>query len=367
MVSASPTSAWPQPVEPWPRDLAVRLVGVPLLGLVIPSLTHLFGPLDARSTMYWVGRAWFILLSALVWQGNRALLVRLRRRYDWSDRRTRKVLAHLAANVLYTAPLSVGMLVAWRVASGVAEVDARIIALTTGVIVAVVVIITHVYETVYLIHQRESDALTLARHERARAVAELQALRTQIDPHFLFNCLNGLIHLIPRDPARAAEFTARLSDVYRYLLSNRDHDLVPLADELAFAERYVGLLRVRFGEGLRLRIEAQPEAVTARILPVSLQVLLENAVKHNLADPVGTFEVTVSAGTGEVAVVNPILGRGRIPASSGLGLANLDERCRLVTGRGLTIRAEEGTFTVILPLADGPAEGPPVAPAAGEA
>jgi len=344
-------SALPRPAEPWPRDLAVRLVGVPLLGIVIPSLTDLLGPLGPRSGMYWAGRLWFILLSALVWQGNRTLLVLLRRRYDWSGRRWRKVLAHVAANVLYTAPLSVGMLAAWRLASGITEVDARTIALTTGVIVAAVVIITHVYETVYLIHQRESDALAMARHERARAVAELAALRTQIDPHFLFNCLNGLAHLIPRDPRRAVEFTERLSDVYRYILSNRHQDLVPLAEELAFAERYVCLLRVRFGDRLRLRTLVDAQAGSARILPVSLQVLLENAVKHNLGDSPSAFEVTVRAEGDEVVVENPVLGVSRSGPSSGLGLANLDERCRLVTGRGLSIREDGRTFAVALPLA----------------
>jgi LytS/YehU family sensor histidine kinase len=190
----------------------------------------------------------------------------------------------------------------------------------------------------------------VAHLDRARAEAELAALKSQIDPHFLFNGLNSLAYLIPREPARAVEFTKRLSDVYRYILLNRERDLVPLREELAFALRYVGLLRIRFGERVHLRAAEILDQEAWSIPPVSLQVLLENAVKHNAIDAEAPLEIRIARGPSGIEVSNSVRRPRIVRPSPRVGLANLDERCRRITGHGIEVRAEEGRFTVVLPL-----------------
>jgi sensor histidine kinase YesM len=343
-MSASPaTPEGPNPEETAPKreegelkDLGIRLVGIPFFGVVIPNLTGLFGPIGPREPAYWAGYAWFVLLSGLIWQGNRLFLV--------------QVSLLLFANVFWTAPLTVAMLVLWYRFSPLGDVDwaaVRVVALAN---VVCVVFITHVYETVYLIQQREDDLVAVARLDRARAEAELLALKSQVDPHFLFNSLAALAHLIPRDPRRAVAFTEGLAETYRYILANRQRDLVPLAEEMRFLEAYGELLRLRFGDAVRVSGDGLGDADGFLVPPISLQVLLENVVKHNAFGPRTPLEVSVRREGDLLLVANGIRAKTSARPSSRIGLRNLDERCRRITGRGLEIRNGDGTFSVSLPL-----------------
>ena len=333
------------------RDGRVRLLGVPFFGTIIPNATGLFGPLGPRDPAYWLGYAWFVLLAFVVWQGNRWLLIRQRRHFDWFRNPARKVAALLFASVFYTAPVTAAMLWLWYLAAPLPAVDWFAIRLVAGVNVVCVVFITHVYETAYLIQQRESDLLAVERLDRARAEAELQALRTQVDPHFLFNSLNTLAHFVDHDPRRARQFTEGLAEVYRYLLRNRERDLVPLADELAFAGRYVELVRLRFGDALRLEVEADG-AASALLPPMALQVLLENVVKHNEVGPGAPLPVRVRRRGDSLEVANGRRPKREAPRSSGLGLANLAERALRTSGRPLEVVEEAEEFRVLVPLVE---------------
>jgi len=331
-------------------DRGARLVGIPFVGLAITYLSGVLGPLGPRSGLYWAGCVWFVLLSAILWHANRFFLIRLRRRFDWLEHPWHKLFFLLAANVLSTAPLSVLMLLAWYGFAGL-ETDWHTLSVTTLVIVTSVVFVTHVYETVFLIRQRERDLLAVERLERARAEAELQALKSQVDPHFLFNALTSLAFLIPREPPRAVEFAERLGEVYRYILTNRERNLVPLGEELRFAESYADLLRLRFGDAVRLHRDGEADLESLLVVPVSLQVLLENAVKHNAPSAETPLVIRLALAEDRIEVSNRRRSEpSAAPPSLKLGLANLDDRCRRTVGRGLDVRADEETFTVALPL-----------------
>jgi hypothetical protein len=335
------------------HDGRIRALGIPFFGTVIPNATGLFGPLGPSAAAYWLGYAWFILLAALIWHGNRYFLIQQRRYYDWFDHPVRKVSLLLFANVFWTAPLTAAMIAAWYRLAGFPAVDWSALRLVVLVNVVCVVFVTHVYETVYLIQQREGDLVAVARLEQARSEAELQALKAQIDPHFLFNSLNVLSHLIPRDPARAVLFSEGLAETYRYILASRQRDLVPLAEELAFVEAYVGLLRLRFGAavGLDAGELAAAGAPSAHLVPpISLQLLVENAVKHNALDAPEPLVVRLELDGDRVRVSNPLRPKSSARPSARVGLRNLDARCRRVLGRGLELRREEGRFVVAIPL-----------------
>lgn len=133
--------------------------------------------------------------------------------------------------------------------------------------------VSHAYETMFLVRERESDLMRVERLERARLQSELGALKAQVDPHFLFNSLNTLGHLISSDAQRGREFCDALAEVYRCVLASREHDLVALADELAFVRRYHRLLGLRFGQAMQLDVGAELDRAAlsgaARVVPLA--------------------------------------------------------------------------------------------------
>ena len=331
------------------NDRMIRIIGIPAFGIVIPNITGLFGPLGPLDGAYWLGYVYFVLLSFCIWQGNRFFLLKQRAHFDWFRHPARKIMVLLAANVLYTAPLTVGWLYVWYLAVGFSAPDFAVIQVVTLMNVICVIFITHVYETVYLIKQREDDLVRVERLDRARAEAELEALRSQIDPHFMFNSLNTLAHLIETDPDRARAFCDDLSDVYRYILGRKNEALVLLSDELAFAGNYVSLMKRRFGEAIQVQVDATP-VNGSLIPPISIQVLLENAVKHNAFSEAEPLRVIITATTDIVSVQNARRPMDLVRPSPGIGLRNLNERFELLMKRPIEIDASDASFCVTLPL-----------------
>lgn len=331
------------------KDGKIRLIGIPSFGLIIPHLTGLFGALPWSHTAHWWGYIYFILISFLIWHGNRYFLLQQRRYYDWFNHPVRKLILLLFANVFYTAPLTVGMLLGWYALSGLA-VQWNVIELVTLMCVICVIFITHVYETVYLIQQRESDRVTFEKLQRAKAEAELEALKTQIDPHFMFNSLNTLSYLIEHEPKKALLFNESLADVYRYILLNKDKEMVFLRDELEFLNHYYAMMKIRFGESIRIHLPDAASPDDLLIPPISLQILLENAVKHNELSERRPLNVDFEL-TGDTMIVrNPVQERLNKKPSSRIGLKLLSERFELIMNRKIEILNEHQFFTVKLPL-----------------
>ena len=349
MSTPKPDAAPPNPPL---GDRPIMAIGIPAFGLAIPVLTGLYGTLTPAEPAFWAGGVAFMALAAAIWLGNRWLLLQQRRHLDWFEHPARKLLMLVAANVLYTAPLTIAWLSAWYLLRGL-PVDAPIVQVVTLTNVICVVFVTHAYETVFLIRERESDMMRVERLERIRVEGELAALTSQIDPHFLFNSLTTLGHVIAHDPAQARDFCDRLAEVYRYVLASRGRQLVSLQEELDFVANYYALLALRFGPAIELVVE--PAATTsadagARIPPLALQTLLENAVKHNRLDPAVPLGMRLSRLGGAVRFAHEQRPRSSTRAGAGVGLANLDERCRLLTGRGLDIEHAGGEFAVTVPL-----------------
>ena len=161
----------------------------------------------------------------------------------------------LATIVLVSIPVAALLIWLWRLATGDPGSHPYALPVALLGIVTVVVFITHVYETVFLLRDWESDRLRSARLEKARLEAELEALGREVDPHFLFNNLNALAHLIDERRPGAAAFVNALSSTYRYVLDARGRHLVPLAEELDSLRRHETLAAIRFGSGIVLDVD----------------------------------------------------------------------------------------------------------------
>jgi hypothetical protein len=332
------------------NDLGIRLIMIPLFGFVIPHLTGYFGPLTWRDPRYWAGLVWALLISFMVWHGNRFFLIKQRQNYDWFQHPLRKITVLAFACVFYTTPCVVLMMLGWYAFAGFGP-DWRVIQTVTLACVICVAFITHVYETVYLIRQRESDMLAVERLERARTQAELEALKAQVAPHFLFNSLNTLSWLIEYSPDKALSFNQDLAEVYRYILVARRRELVPLEDEWRFLEQYCSLLALRFEDSLSLDFDDPGDRLRRWYLPpISLQVLVENAVKHNEHSPRRPLCVKIAFEDASLCVTNDKHPRSAIEPSARTGLRTLDERCRLALGRGIQVHDEPERFSVRIPV-----------------
>jgi LytS/YehU family sensor histidine kinase len=302
--------------------------------------------------MYWVGYVYFIILAAMIWQGNRYLLFRTRKRFTWFDKPIEKLILLLVNNIFYTSPLTVAWLCMWYRLAGFEKVNWDAIQLVVLINVICVLFVTHVYETVFMVKEQQSEQLKNAELSRAKAEAELAALKNQIDPHFMFNSLNSLSYLISKDQQKASLFTEHLADVYRYILSQKEQTLVLLEDELDFTHKYTELLHLRFGKALLFKKHFNG-ALDKRFLipPTSVFVALENAVKHNEISEQFPLQIDIDLQDDYLIIRNKIRQKRNLQHSSKIGLKNLDERFRIVTGKNIRSgKTEDAFFKVELPL-----------------
>ncbi len=181
--------------------------------------------------------------------------------------------------------------------------------------------------------------------------AELQLIKSQINPHFLFNNLNVLSALIMKDNNEANRFIEEFSKVYRYILSNHDKELVELRTEVDFIKPYIFLLEKRFAEGLVIKVNIAEDYKDQYIIPASLQMLIENAIKHNVVSRHKPLLIDVhSNGNNTLVVSNNLQAKQTVEYSTGIGLQNIIKRYQLVSNKTVTIDKDEKNFTVTLPL-----------------
>nr|WP_214460560.1 histidine kinase [Flavihumibacter fluvii] len=297
------------------------------------------------SYLYTIGIAW------IIWHGNRYLLFTLRSYFNWFNHPMRKIGALLLVIPFFTVPISVLLLSGWYHIFLKGIVDWNVVFQSTLIILVAVIFIVHVYETVFLVKESESEMLRNTQLERARAEAALDALKNQIDPHFIFNSLNTLSHLIESAPVKARQFNDSMAEVYRYILQNKSRDLVQLREEMIFLDNYFGLLKIRFGTMIRFDPDIPDNALDEYLLPpISLQLLMENAIKHNEFSRQNVLVIELNL-TGDALVFsNNITKKNQDRDSSGIGLNNLRDRYLMVTGMEISVTEENGVFSVRLPL-----------------
>ncbi|GAB3952025.1 hypothetical protein GCM10028805_33180 [Spirosoma harenae] len=203
--------------------------------------------------------------------------------------------------------------------------------------------------------QLQAD-LALQQLKQQYTEAQMRALQSQVNPHFLFNSLNSLSSLIDENPQQATEYVDELSSVYRYLLRAGDQELTTLSVELRFIQSYFHLLKTRYGSSVRYELAVAEKCYDALIPPLTLQLLVENAVKHNRALPDEPLTIRIrTTAEGQLVVENNLQRRNVRIESNGVGLANITDKYRLLNrsnpdGLSLLIEEADGWFRVTLPL-----------------
>lgn len=182
------------------------------------------------------------------------------------------------------------------------------------------------------------------------ANAKFESLKNQIDPHFLFNSLNVLSSLIEENPENAQRFTTSLSKIYRYVLEQKDKELVSVEEELAFAKTYMNLLKMRFENSLFYELPTTITNSEAKVVPLSLQLLLENTVKHNVVSEQRPLHIRIFMQGDYLAIQNDYQKKEVLQERKGVGLQNIINRYGIITNRKVLIEQNEQTFTVKIPV-----------------
>jgi hypothetical protein len=187
--------------------------------------------------------------------------------------------------------------------------------------------------------------------KRRATEAELTTLKAQLDPHFLFNSLNTLAALVEENPKQAQEFIQKFSQSYRYVLQSREKTVVTLREELQFAETYFYLLQQRFGANVSLNIDVPNQMLSFGVAPMSLQLLIENAVKHNIVSHEKPLCIDITGVDGRLVVKNNLQLKMSVEPSTGVGLKNIVSRNALLAPqRDVVIEQRDAKFSVTLPM-----------------
>ncbi|MDW3191331.1 MAG: sensor histidine kinase [Cytophagales bacterium] len=190
-------------------------------------------------------------------------------------------------------------------------------------------------------------AIDIERMKTEQVASQYESLKNQVNPHFLFNSLNALSSLVYDDQKAAVQFIRKLSEVYRYVLDKKDQEVVPVKDEMAFVESYIYLQKIRFGDNLQLSIEGEQSA--GFVPPLAIQVLVENAIKHNVVSSAKPLEIKIAYKRADIEVSN-VINLKKTKDSTGTGLENLKARYAYLSNVPVDISDKEGVFKVLLPV-----------------
>lgn len=336
------------------NDKTLRIVG-PLLLWVVGTVFFNLNTLVEAPVSRWRFVTYGIFTLYLSWFTIRALVVEAQRRYAGLERTRQRIVWLAVLSVPATAGLVLVrlLLTQYYVFAGVGEPDLGDPLFMFGIGLFYATIIGAIYEARYffrqwLVEKRASEEL-----RRAKLEMQLSSLKGQVQPHFLFNSLNSLQALVKAgENDKAVRFIGDLAQVYRYLLQSNEQTLITLDDELTFTHAYLNLLKTRFDEGLRLDVAIDPTYRTYRLPPLTLQLLVENAVKHNVVSASRPLTIRLySNGHQTLVVENNLQRRPRSDvASDKKGLLTISQKYRLLGQPDIEIQETGQSFIVTVPL-----------------
>ena len=337
------------------NDKWVLLIMIPVTAFLIPII--FFGMRFGQMPYYsWRIFSTSFITTIIIWLGNRYIMIWSRTRYtEFGEIKKRLVvqsLVMLAFTLIGTNLL--GYLL--RGFCGLSHTEYPGHTLTDILINSnsssffCTLTVVAIYESSYFMKELKHSVEEKEMLKRESLHAQLNALKTQVNPHFLFNNLNTLCSIIPENPKQAVDFVQQLSKVYRHILEVRDEKSIPLKDEMEVLKAYAFLLKTRFGDNLEIEINVNEQELEHTIVPLSLQLLMENAIKHNIVSHDKPLKIEVSTKGGQLIVTNNLQKKNQIAESTGIGLNNIRNRYKLLTDKLISVTETNSNFTVSIPL-----------------
>jgi hypothetical protein len=328
------------------------LIGIPLFAFIIP-IVFFNCRFDRPPLLTWEKYFTTLFITSIIWIGNRYIMIYSRKKFPLFDEVRKRIFFQSVWMLVFTVITNVATGQVFQEtyndeALGFTLAD-KLIHSNSAAIFCTIMIIA-VYESIYFMHELRNSVEEREQLKRESLASQLNALRTQVNPHFLFNNLNTLSSIIPEDPKQAVDFVQQLSKVYRHILEVKEEESIPLKDELEVMRAYAFLLQTRFGNNLEISIDVANEKLQKRIVPLSLQLLMENAIKHNIVSADKPLKIEVFAENGSLVVSNNLQKKNQVHESTGIGLDNIRNRYKLLGDKPVKVTESVDNFTVSIPL-----------------
>lgn len=331
------------------NDIWLRIFLAPVVGIM---MSFLFNDYDIGSGFMELLRLWFIgyIITLSYWEGSRFLTIQSRKRIPGIENTRKRIFWQILAILIYTLIISFTILtLVSRFLPNHFEID-KTFYISIVMTLMVVFLFVTIYESIYMYSSWKKEFAEKELAKREQIKAELQGLRDQLNPHFLFNSLNTLMNLVSEDQQMAESYLQKLSQVFRYVLDSRNEQLCDLSTELTFLENYIYIQKERFKNNLHTEINIPSQYKQMKIVPLAMQLLLENAIKHNIISSASPLHISIYIEDDRLYVKNNLQPKKQIQDSTKLGIENIKKRYAFFTDEKLIIDDSDGCFTVGLPL-----------------
>lgn len=287
----------------------------------------------------------------IIGQGNETIDKWLNSRYTWIENARKRLIIQSALSIIFT---SIALFALMYMLHQLRFGDGRIINRKMIEIFPPAILFTFALLAVKIGSEffiaLKNSLLEIEKHKTESANAQLQNLKNQLNPHFLFNNLSVLTSLVHKNQDKAADFINELAKVYRYVLDTKNAELVPLQEELDFLNHYIYLQKIRFEDSIVFEIKIEENKKSAYLLPMCLQMLVENTIQHNETSQANPLKVLIYTQNNSLVIENQIKSRNNVVDSSKTGLKNIEQRYSFYTDEKVIVLNNGETFKVILPL-----------------
>ncbi len=293
-----------------------------------------------------------IIITIFVWEGNLTIDDWLNKKFPWQNMPGRRILIQLLLCLIFSSVTIYFSMLLFNKYVCEFPVEAKdkfvIVAVIIGILVSIILLSIEIGSQFFRNWKR--SLVEVEKYKTESLQAQLQNLKDQINPHFMFNNLSVLSSLVYKDQDKAVDFINQLSKVYRYVLDSRNNELVSLKEELVFIESYLYLLKIRFHNSLIIQMNIQEEFKNLVLPPMALQTLVENAIKHNEVSEEFPLTLSIEIERNKIVVRNNLQLRTSPEASCKTGLKNIKERYNYFTKEQVEIEETKSVFLVRLPL-----------------
>lgn len=286
------------------------------------------------------------LMWIVMWIGNENITCIIDEKISWVKNPVRRFVVGVIATVIFTVIVAIGLAKSYEYSLNLKFSNYNDFIFIALIITFLISLFLHGRE--FLLRWREA-AVEAERYQKENMMAQYESLKNQVDPHFLFNSLNVLTNLVYEDADKSAKFIKQLSEVYRYVLDTRSKELVTLDDEMKFVNAYLYLQQIRFGD--KLIVNNQLNSEQGLVPPLVVQMLVENAIKHNIVSQEHPLQINLYKEDTCIVVENNLQIKNVLPEESkGIGLENIRKRYAFLSPQKVTITDADGKFIVKLPL-----------------
>ncbi len=330
------------------NDKWLRIIGIPLTAIFMSYIFHKEVWLQpGLPTLQAIGIS--AIFTIFIWEVNCQIYVRTRKRYPGFENTKQRIIFQGIFSIIFTILTNIIV----KLILGYLDVDPQSDISDPECFIFIfipVVLISTIYESVYFFNAWKENVRKTEKLASMHLETQFEALKKQLDPHFLFNSLNTLASLIDINNESAQLYLEHLSDVYRYVLETRNKPTVTLTEELEFLEAYLYLNKIRFRENIQIKKDIPQDIQHYHIPSLSLQLLVENAIKHNIISKESPLNIHIFQDQGYLTILNNKQLKTRLERSTKLGLNNLIHRYKLLTTQPIEIENGQDKFSVKLPL-----------------